>query len=170
MKADKGIAEFVVVKNAAGGATSTTDTYFVLGSDVDKTVDVTDGEYYEYKAVVNGELTTVKTSEKIAKGSYKFVSSVSVNEKGVITAFGTAVESKKATGTEAYDADLGLVKFVSGDGKGSFTVSSDCAVYTVENGEITVGSIDNILTDANDTVVYTLKDGVVTSVYVTVVD
>ena len=163
------IAEFVVVKNATGGATATTNTYFVLGSSVAKTTDVNEGEYYVYNAIVNGEVTTVKSAEQITAGNYKFVTSVSINDKGVITAYGTAVETKSATGTNVYDSELGLVKFTSGTNAGSFTVTADCAVYTIEDGVITKGGVDSIGTDANDTVIYTVKDGVVTNIYVTVV-
>ena len=161
------IADVVVVKGASNAASSTSDNYFVLyDATVTKTTDVDLGEYYEYVAVVNGTITTVKVSEtaKTAMSSAnKFVQSVTMNDKGVITGFGADVTTSPAIGTKALkDGLLGL-------GTGYVTCASDCAVYMIKDGKISISAVSAIADDANDTVVYTVKDGVVTSIYITVV-
>jgi hypothetical protein len=159
---DNGIATVVVVSSVNNAASASTETYYIIDNSSEAIDDVDLGEYYEYAAIVNGTITTVKVEKNAKISGDQLVSSVSVDSNGVITALGSNVTGKAdATATTALKNDiLGL-------GSNSYTVSSDCAVYVIEDGVATKSSVSAIKTDSNDKVVYTLKDGVVTSLYIT---
>ena len=163
---DDAIAEVVFVKDAKESSSSSTakDTYYILGdSSVGSVTDVDLGTYYEYAAVVNGTITTVKVDERLT--TVKYVKSVTMNDKGVITGFGADVTTSPATGIEA--AKDGLLKL----GTVYKTYTADCAVYMIEDGKITASSVSAISTDTNDTLVYTVNEaGAVDCIFITVVD
>jgi len=58
-----GIAKFVYIGEGAETKTSADDIIFVVGRNDEKQIKSTVGNYYEYKAIVNGETTTIKVKE-----------------------------------------------------------------------------------------------------------
>ena len=136
--------------------------------------------YYEYKAVVGGELSTVKvekdtsfssavkvvTGQKDSNNNDKYnylFAGATYNADGIITSFttytddhGAGVKTDKLSGE--YNVALADV---------SWTVAEDAKIWTIdEDGVISAGTIKSVKKDANDTFIYTAKDGEITNLFV----
>ena len=135
-------------------------------------------DYYEFNAVVDGEVKTVKVradvnldtnATKIATGkagssaeNYLY-GGATYNADGVITGF-SANTNTKGTGTTTdklsgeYNVKLGTT---------SWTVAEDAKIWTIdEKGNISAGTIKSVKKDDNDTFIYTAKDGEITNLFV----
>ena len=135
-------------------------------------------DYYEFNAVVDGEVKTVKVrsdvnlrtnAEYIATGvadssaeNYLY-GGATYNADGIITSFsnntntkGSNVATDKLSGE--YNVKLG------GE---SWTVAEDAKIWTIdEDGKISAGTIKSVKKDNNDTFIYTAKDGEITNLFV----
>ena len=135
-------------------------------------------DYYEFKAVVDGEITTVKVRSDVtletnavaiatgvAGSSAKnyLYGGATYNADGIITSFttntntkGSGIATDKLSGD--YNVKLGSV---------SWTVAEDAKIWTIdEDGVISAGTIKSVKKDANDTFIYTAKDGEITNLFV----
>ena len=100
------------------------DRVYVLESKPDAKVDSDDNKYYEYDAIVNGEITTVKATDKNLKiGLYQ---NVSYDENG-------------------YMDDQDLVKDASDD---DFKVYTGIKTISYKSGVLSLGSNDVVLADS----------------------
>jgi len=129
---------------ATGVVSDAKDVIFIYNNGKVQSDTTSDGTYYEYPAIINGEETTIRCSEdlKDASGLY---TSVVYNSKGIAT-------SLTKGGTKA----VGIKKVVNdvvGLGEGSYTYTSDVQVFYVDNdGNFTAPGIDGVTTDETDDV------------------
>lgn len=160
-----GFADVVYITSATAG-TAAEGTVYLTGT-YKTTVDSVKGTYYTSNAIVNGAVTTVDLGLAPVKGLYTGIV-YNANNVGTI---GSAATVSTATGTKALSA--GVIGF----GAAYFTPAADCAVYyisavtgtTFTTGIGSVSSLAGLLTDGNDTVIYTTNTaGLVTAIYVQV--
>ena len=159
------------------------DTLFIKGSGTSEQKYNSDlGNYWEYDAILNGEITTVQTSGKIS--SYTLADNFSTNTKGVITVTpnyfcdnsgshdkssnNKLVYAQAGTNTENDAVVNGTVTLA---GK-PISVADDLKVFTIDvNGDIAASTINAVQFDANDKVWYKLNaDNEVEFIVLQVVD
>ena len=160
----------------SGVATSSKDIVYVLASKAGvKVVDTNAGTYWEYKAVVNGEITTVKMNKEISGNNNKDVlySSISYADKEnnildtaacvLYTDKGDnyALKDKQVT-AEAKDGIIGI------DNK-SYAVSSEVELYAVTTkSKIETGALADVAKNATVTAI--VKNGEVVAIFYGVTD
>ena len=156
----------------SGVSATSKDIVYVLSSKAASKVDDSDaGVYYEYKAVVNGEITTVKMDEKIATDGKSDVlyGSISYADKDNEILDTSACDpfsidktddSYSMTGkvtAEAKDDIIGI------DNK-SYALSSDVELYAVTGGDkIETGALADVAKDGTVTVI--VKNGEVITIF-----
>ncbi|WP_294753770.1 S-layer homology domain-containing protein [uncultured Flavonifractor sp.] len=156
----------------SGVSATSKDIVYVLSSKAASKVDDSDaGVYYEYKAVVNGEITTVKMDEKIATDGKSDVlyGSISYADKDNEILDTSACDpfsidktddSYSMTGkvtAEAKDDIIGI------DNK-SYALSSDVELYAVTSGDkIETGALADVAKDGTVTVI--VKNGEVITIF-----
>ena len=158
-----GSAATVVYIDATGTTTSvessTKDVVFVKGSTTTgASYDTKKGTFYTYDAIVNGEITTIDSADKIT--SYALYTSMATDENGVVklSADGS-VFSGTGTDKVANDA-IGL----NGD---YYSYSKDCQVFYIDSeGTISTSSIGGISKDETDGVWFKVTDGDVTTIVI----
>ena len=141
---------------------------FLAKDSVSNLIHDKDGDYYEYEAVVNGEIKTVKVDERWGKNLNGMYKSYSVDKYGVITnLYGYGV----ATAEEGLYTGIGIDKVskeytvilntanadMNGDrtpdGVHTITVDEDATFFYVnEDGKISTSSYNGIAIDDNDAV------------------
>ena len=158
----------------SGVAATSDDIVFVLGSKAGTKVNDGDDTYYEYKAVVNGEFTTVFMDEKVANDGqsngdvlYGNIAYADAEKKILDTSacdkYNTASEDKdnyqmsgKVTAVEK-DGMIGLAS------KG-YAVSKDAEVYAVTAGDkIETGVMADVEKDMTVTAI--VKNGKVITIF-----
>ena len=174
---------------------ATNKTIFFAGASRSNLISNATGTYFEYQAVVNGEIKTVKVDDDVVNadslnGLYK---SYVINNKGVITNVNAYVASEKFSDTAspanlgkdgAYLAGTGVDKTskdytVTLDTKNNesaahtddtnyvITVDEKAAIYAIDqDGNITESSYRAIAKDANDKVFAYIDDYVVKSLFI----
>ena len=163
-----GFARIVYISDAGTAINGASASTIYLTGTYTQTGDSTVGTYYLSQAVVNGTPTTVKLIAIPVKGLY---TGITYNSNNIGTIGTAAAPVYTATGTTA------LTGSVIGLGAGAyFTTSSDCVVYYVSAAPVLVthyygiasaSSVAGILTDANDTVIYTKNtSGLVNAIYI----
>ena len=156
----------------SGVSATSKDIVYVLSSKAASKVDDSDaGVYYEYKAVVNGEITTVKMDDKIATDGKSDVlyGSISYADKDNEILDTSACDpfsidktddSYSMTGkvtAEAKDDIIGI------DNK-SYALSSDVELYAVTSGDkIETGALADVAKDGTVTVI--VKNGEVITIF-----
>ena len=135
------------------------------------------GYYYEYDAIIDGAETKIKTDFEVKY--YSILTGVSYNSKGVATGYGdiaymdintpaTKKDGDKlftAVGTEATTNSVVKIdtKFYAFD--------DDCKVYYIgTDGTLIASAPASIGKDANDQVWFKLTDGLLSTVFIKVVD
>ena len=159
---EKGTAARVIFVDATKNATvsgSGDDVIFVKGSSTGLSHDSTLGDYYEYDAIINGEFTTIKTTQQVK--NFALFNLVSYDKNGVAISLSDDGNVVVGKGTERVKNDVvGL--------NGTFyTYSKDCQVFHIdEDGDIdeTVYSVSNIATDDDDKVWFVTDSGDVTAI------
>ena len=155
-----GSAATVVYIDATAATTSvessTKDVVFVKGSSTTgASYDTKKGTFYTYDAIVNGEITTIDSADKIT--SYALYTSMATDENGVVklSADGS-VFSGTGTDKAANDA-IGL-------NGAYYSYSKDCQVFYIDSeGTISTSSIGGISKDETDGVWFKVTDGDVTT-------
>ena len=138
---------------------SSKNVIFVMGdSTVGSSYDSVKGTYWKYDAIVNGEITTIESAQKItSKGMY---TTVAEDKNGVLTLSGNdGVTSGTGTDREANGA-IGL--------NGSYySYAKDCQVFFVDtDGNISTSSIGGISKDETNNVWFKVTDGDVTTIVI----
>ena len=158
-----GSAATVVYIDATAATTSvessTKDVVFVKGSSTTgASYDTKKGTFYTYDAIVNGEITTIDSADKIT--SYALYTSMATDENGVVklSADGS-VFSGTGTDKAANDA-IGL-------NDAYYSYSKDCQVFYIDSeGTISTSSIGGISKDETDGVWFKVTDGDVTTIVI----
>ena len=135
------------------------------------------GYYYEYDAIIDGAETKIKTDFEVKY--YSILTGVSYNSKGVATGYGdiaymdinnptTKVDGANlftAVGTEA--TTNSVVKI----GSKLYAFDDDCKVYYIgTDGTLIASAPASIGKDTNDQVWFKLTDGLLSTVFIKVVD
>ena len=157
---------------------SSSDILFVAGqSRSDRIVDVDDNDYYEYNAVVNGQITTVKVDvtatagglENGAKPDGILFDDYDTDDELITKAtatFSGDVSADKGTGVKKMSGEYSIKVDTAGT-ELLLTVASDAHIFYVDkDGKIESVELKSIRTDANDSVYYTTEDGEITNLFV----
>ena len=134
------------------------------------------GYYYEYDAIIDGAESKIKTD--FAVTNYSILTGVSYNSKGVASGYGeiasmdinnpvahTGTNLFTAVGTEA--TTNSVVKI----GTKLYAFDDDCKVYYIgTDGTLIASAPASIGKDANDQVWFKLTDGLLSTVFIKVVD
>lgn len=154
---DSTIAKLVYVTS---GSESISDGNFIYVAGASETKG-NDGEvFYTYNAVVDGKITTVDSS-KALNGLYD---SVTYDKNGKITSSSAAKPGDKSgTASKVGDVSNGLVTL---DTK-KYSYADNVVVYEIDkDGKITQSSMKSVENTASASVYFTLKDNVITALYV----
>lgn len=142
------------------GSESISDGNFIYVAGASETAG-NDGEvFYTYNAVVDGKITTVDSSKKL-NGLYD---SVTYDKDGKITSATEAKPGDKSnTASKVGDVSNGLVTL---DTK-KYSYADNVVVYEIDkDGKITESSMKSVEDTASASVYFTLKDKVITAMYV----
>ena len=134
------------------------------------------GYYYEYDAIIDGAESKIKTD--FAVTNYSILTGVSYNSKGVASGYGeiasmdinnpvahTGTNLFTAVGTEA--TTNSVVKI----GAKLYAFDDDCKVYYIgTDGTLIASAPASIGKDTNDQVWFKLTDGLLSTVFIKVVD
>ena len=153
---------------------------FLAGESVSDLIHDADDDYFEYNAVVNGEITTVKVAEELGDGLNGLYKSFSTNKYGVITkvtrydSFDNTTDSKQAvnggTGVDKRSGDYTVILDTEDD-NWTVSVDDDAAFYTVDKkGNISTGSYRSVVKDNNDKVYAVISDYLVQSLFIETVE
>ena len=171
--ASTGRVEYVYLKVASSTISgSNDDVIYIVASSKSDLISDELGEYYEYNALVGGEITTLKVKEDssvvttLGTTDDQVVRGVTTNSKGLVTALGSNVYGLQAQVTGTKRVSGGTV----GLGTAFYAYADDVAVYRIEDKELVESTINAVRNDTNDTVLYVLDDGVVTDLFITEVD
>ena len=174
---------FVFVQDGSAIEDDSNSTLFLAKDSVSNLIHDKDGDYFEYQAIVNGEVKTVKVDanklDKDLNGMYK---SYSVDKYGIITKVSTdnkqgyqpftggegdsGKEYLTGAGIDKVSADYTVLLDTENhdpDGKNydtnyTITVADDAKIFYVdEDGNIEAGSYRSISKDSNDKV-YAIVD------------
>ena len=144
--------------------TSTKTIFVFYKSSVKVTEDGKIGSYYEYDAIIDGEITKLKVSTSsaatlIAGGKPAVYNTISYNADGIAD-LGTAL-GYYAVGTEANKNG------VIGIGGSYYNFTKDVKVFYINtNNEILTSSINAIAKDSNDDVWYNIDNNEVNYVFI----
>ena len=182
------MATVMFIDASADGVTITgnnSKTLYLAGESQSKKITDKDSKvgYYEVNAVIGGEVTVAKVAADlfddltdkatvnsyiatgVSEDTYNFLfDSYTTNNDGVITGVTKYNDDKcvAGTGTNKISGEY-TVKL----GNTSWTVADNAKIWLVdEDGEITSASIKSVKKDANDTFIYTTKDGEVTNLFI----
>ena len=174
-KSGSTVATMVFISDVSA---SSDDIVYVLSSKAGTKVKDSDNTYYEYKAVVNGEITTVKMDEEL-KDSYPsgnvLKTDILLNviayadaENEILDASACEEYSKKDT-DDTYQLPGVEVKAEAEDGiidlgGKSYAVSDDVEVYAVTKGKkIETGSLSDV--EKGMTVTAIVKNGEIVTIF-----
>ena len=181
---DKTIAKIVVVaKTKVSGETNnlyisdgSKAVTFIKGGSAGQSYTKELGYYYEYDAIIDGAESKIKTD--FAVTNYSILTGVSYNSKGVASGYGeiasmdinnpvahTGTNLFTAVGTEA--TTNSVVKI----GAKLYAFDDDCKVYYIgTDGTLIASAPASIGKDTNDQVWFKLTDGLLSTVFIKVVD
>ena len=150
---------------------------FIKGGSAGKSYTKDLGYYYEYDAIINGVEGKIKTESAVA--NYTLVSGIAYNTKGIATGWNDYAELNRSTNTIVHNGTnvktgVGTIaeeNEVIGLNGTYYAYEDDCKVYYINtNGELTAGSAASITDDVNDQVWFKLTDGVVSTLYIKIVN
>ena len=182
---DNTIAKIVVVaKTKVSGETNSLyisdgskAVTFIKGGSAGQSYTKDLGYYYEYDAIIDGAESKIKTDFEVK--NYSILTGVSYNSKGVASGYGdiaymdinnptTKVDGANlftAVGTEA--TTNSVVKI----GTRLYAFDDDCKVYYIgTDGTLIASAPASIGKDTNDQVWFKLTDGLLSTVFIKVVD
>ena len=174
---------FGIVNTDCTLSSTSKDVIFIKGNSDDESHNDALNDYYTYDAIVNGEITKINTSTKVA--NYTLVTGLSKNSDDVYDT--TAAAGGLVLGTNAVDnsgshdtaANLVYTRGTDAVSNGTIklgsdyvSVADDCKVFRISHDkkEIFASSVDSIQLDTNDTVWYKVTDGEVTTIVIQIVD
>ena len=181
---DNTIAKIVVVaKTKVSGETNnlyisdgSKAVTFIKGGSAGQSYTKDLGYYYEYDAIIDGAESKIKTDFEVKY--YSILTGVSYNSKGVASGYGeiasmdinnpvahTGTNLFTAVGTEA--TTNSVVKI----GAKLYAFDDDCKVYYIgTDGTLIASAPASIGKDTNDQVWFKLTDGLLSTVFIKVVD
>ena len=133
--------------------------------------------YYEYDAIIDGAETKIKTD--FAVTNYSILTGVSYNSKGVASGYSDIAymdintPATKADGTNLFTAvgTEATTNSVVKIGTKLYAFDDDCKVYYIgTDGTLIASAPASIGKDANDQVWFKLTDGLLSTVFIKVVD
>ncbi len=153
---------FIYVEKSADIEDDNNKGLFLAGESVSKLIHDTDGDYFEYNAIVNGEIKVVKVDEDLGKTLNGFYKTYSVDKHGIITDVSDADANH---GYAAYSTGAGdPVEYLTGDGVNKvsedYTVILDTKKDGGKNETITVADEPQIFYVDEDGIEYLTGDGV----------
>ena len=173
---------FVFVQDGSAIEDDSNSTLFLAKESVSNLIHDKDGDYYEYQAVVNGEVKTVKVDQDLDKTLNGMYKNYSVDKYGIITKVSTdglhgyvrfatgegktGKEYLVGQGIDKVSADYTVLLDTENhdpDGKNydtnyTITVADDAKIFYVdEDGNIEASSYRSISKDSNDKV-YAIVD------------
>ena len=153
---------FIFVQDGSIIEDNSKNTLFLAKESVSNLIHDKDGDYYEYQAVVNGEVQTVKVDESLGKNLNGMFKSYSVDKYGVITKVndyasytdGATKQYLKGDGLDKVSADYTVILDTAEGGKNeTISVADDAKFFYVdEKGNIESSSYRSIAKDRNDKV------------------
>ena len=154
---------------------------FLAGESVSNLIHDEDGDYYEYNAIVNGKVQTVKVDKSYGNDENGIYKSYSVDKYGVISKLNSmasfdgsysAKQYLKGTGIDKVSADYTVtLDTVKGGENETITVADDAQIFYVdEDGNIEVSSYRSIAKDTNDIVYAVVNDYLVEFLVIEEVD
>ena len=149
---------------------------FLAGDSVSNLIHDKNGDYYEYEAVVNGEIKTVKVDESLGKNLNGMYKSYSVDKYGVITNLyryvDTTAEKGLFTGVGIDKVSKEYTVIINTAGvKSTITVDEDANFFYVnEDGKISASSYNGIAIDGNDKVWAVVDDYMVQTLVIAEVE
>ena len=168
---------FIFVQDGSAIEDDSNTTLFLAKESVSNLIHDKDGDYFEYEAIVNGEVQTVKVDEKLTKNLNGMYKNYSVDKYGIITkvsqdnkqGYQAFVDGEGDSGKE-YLTGAGIDK-ISADytvlldtvnhkdnADYTITVADDAKIFYVdEDGNIEASSYRAIAKDSNDKV-YAIVD------------
>ena len=151
---------FIFVQDNSIIEDSSKDTLFLAKESVSNLIHDKDGDYFEYQAVVNGEVKTVKVDESLGKAQNGMFKSYSVDKYGVITKLngydtytdGATKQCLTGSGVDKVSADYTVILDTSSK-KETISVADDAKFFYVdEDGNIESSSYRSVSKDSNDKV------------------
>ncbi len=186
--AKNGVAKIIYFVNATSVNTSK-DVTFIAARSVTNLVDATDTDaYYQYNAVVKGEITTIMVKQgasvedlvvgdKPAKTGYgnAIVDTTTTDDDDIITVASfesTVVSNKYAQGIKRQSDTEVKVGTHAGNNAGSIlALANDAKIYLVDtDGNIEKITVSDIVSDPDNHVSYTMEDGEITNLFIQEVD
>ena len=154
---------------------------FLAGESVSNLIHDKDGDYYEYNAIVNGEIQTVKVDRSWGNDENGIYKSYSTDKYGVISKLNnmTAFDGKytekqylQGTGIDKVSADYTVtLDTVKNGWNETITVADDAKIFYVdEDGNIEASSYRSISKDTNDEVYAIVNDYLVEFLVIEEVD
>ena len=157
---------------------SNKDVTFIKGNNNGQSYTSDLGYYYEYDAVINGVEGKIKTENKVQYPT--LVSGVAFNSKGIATGWNEYASYNVTGDTSIYNGAANVktgkgttaeANSVIGLASTYYAYTDDCKVYYLSTtGELTESTASSITTDTNDIVWFKLTDGLVSTVFVQIVD
>ena len=149
-------------------STSSSEVTYVAAASKEGKIVSSDGEYWLYNAVVNGQITTIKTSKEISANTV--YGSVSYDSDNILNVDSAKPHTQLVTpGTAGTVKQSGnsTIGFGNGNNVVYWSVASNCKVFYIDvNGKITESSLSSISTDTDDTVLAVQDDGELTYIFV----
>ena len=163
---------FIFVQDGSDIEDDSNTTLFLAKESVSNLIHDKDGDYFEYQAIVNGEVQTVKVDESLGKNLNGMYKNYSVDKYGVITKVSTngangytAFSDGEGDSGKEYLTGAGIDK-ISADytvlldtvnhkdnANYTITVADDAKIFYVdEDGNIEASSYRAIAKDSNDKV------------------
>ena len=163
------VAKFVYIQNADSAATSE-DIVFVA-NDTHEVISSADyDDYYVLNAIVNNEVVELMikdgsdADDKLTGSpdpAYIVYTSLKYDSDGLVIDFTGGILAPAASANETKKVENDVVEV---NGK-YFSLADDCAVFTVDDGDITSGSVSSIRNSSSMSInVYTNDDGFVSTV------
>ncbi len=179
-----GVAKVVYVQGASVDISSDADMIVIIGDKDSKLIKEGSDEYYEFKAVIDGEVTTVKVDKAAAEDADAckalllddkkpfVIKKIKENSKGFITSYTQYTTSgdikvETVSGTRKAADDVVGFAYNGADYTKSWSYTDDAkVVYRNEDGDLRTGGISLIRTDENDTATVVLEKNKIIGVFV----
>ena len=184
-------AMFIVPGSDALVTDKNNDLLFLAGESVSNLIHDKDGDYYEYQAVVKGEVKTVKVdaganNNKTYNGVNAWAlnglfSSYSVDKYGIITSLTTYTTSSSndkfagyGVGTDRNSADYTVIVkngtdsvITSAANTGTWTVDDKALFFVIdEDGNIETGAYASVTKDDDNRAYFIVNNGAITYMFV----
>ena len=170
---------FIVPSHDAVVENNGSKVMFITKESVSNLIHDAEGDYYEYNAIVDGEIKTIKVDYSEGKGLNGFYNQYTTDKYGIydnlVAGVGgseTFVGGAAQAGVSKTSADYTVsFKFLDPGYTYTYTVADNAAIYYVdEDGEITESSYNAISKDANDLVFAIVKDAQIKTLIIQEVD